>query len=85
MLGRVKLDNTLLTCNKGNFYQITRWSRIQALVTMVRDTCSTTVPPAAPKPVSKSMPNVSAYDSVGIEVSELSFDPTYCLCQDVSV
>ena len=47
MLGRVKLDNTLLTCDQGNFNQITTWSQNQALVTMVRDMCTTTVPPAS--------------------------------------
>ena len=45
-LGRVKLDNTLLTCDRGNFNQITARSRNQTLVTVVRDTCITTVPPA---------------------------------------
>ena len=48
MLGTVKLDNNLLTCDQGNFNQITAWSRSQILATVVRDTCSTTVPPAAP-------------------------------------
>ena len=46
MLGRVKLDNTLLTCNQGNFNQITVWSQNQTLVAVVRNTCTTTVPPA---------------------------------------
>ena len=46
MLGRVKPDNTLLTCDQGNFNQITAWGRNQTLVTVVRDTCTTTVPPA---------------------------------------
>ena len=46
MLGRVKLDNTLLTCDQGNFNQITARSRNQTIVTVVRDTCTTTVPPA---------------------------------------
>ena len=36
MLGRVKLDNTLLTCDQGNFNQITARSRNRALVTVVR-------------------------------------------------
>ena len=45
MLGRDKLDNTLLTCDQGNFNQITVRSRNRTLVTVVRDTCTTTVPP----------------------------------------
>ena len=44
MLGGVKLDNTLLTCDKGNFNQITAWSRNRTLVTVVRDMCTTTGP-----------------------------------------
>ena len=36
MLGRVKLDNTLLTCDKGTFNQITARRRKQTLVTVVR-------------------------------------------------
>ena len=44
-LGRVKLENTLLTCDKGNFNQIAALSRNRTLVTVVRDTCTTTVPP----------------------------------------
>ena len=44
-LGRVKLDNTLLTCDEGNFNQITARSRNRTLVTVVRGTCSTTVSP----------------------------------------
>ena len=43
MLGRVKLDNTLLTCDHGNFNQITARSRNRTLVTVVRDTCTTIV------------------------------------------
>ena len=46
--GRVKLDNTLLTCDQGNFNQITARSRNRTLVTVVRDMCTTTVPPVAP-------------------------------------
>ena len=46
MLGRVKLDNTLLTCDQGNFNQITARGRNRTLVTVVRDTSTTTVPPA---------------------------------------
>ena len=46
MLGRVKLDNTLLTCDQGNFNQITARSRALTQVTVVRDTCTTTVPAA---------------------------------------
>ena len=44
MFGRVKLDNTLLTCDQGNLNQITAWSLNQTLVTVVRDTCTVTVP-----------------------------------------
>ena len=44
MLGRVKLGNTLLTCDQGNFNQITACSRNRTLVTVVRDTCTITVP-----------------------------------------
>ena len=47
MLDSVKLINTFLTCDKGNFNQITARSRNQTLVTMVRDTRTTTVPTVA--------------------------------------
>ena len=49
-LGGVKLDHTLLTCDQGNFNQITTrlWNR--TLVTVVRDTCTTTVLPV-PSPL----------------------------------
>ena len=46
ILGRVKPDNTLLTCDQVNFNQITAQSRSRTLVTLVRDTYTTTVPPA---------------------------------------
>ena len=46
MLGRVKQDNTLLTCDQGNFSQITARSRNRTQVTVVRDVCTITVPPA---------------------------------------
>ena len=46
MLGKVKLDNTLLTCDQGNFHQITAGRQNQTPVTVVRDMCTTTVPPA---------------------------------------
>ena len=46
MLGRVKLDNTLPACDQGNFTQITALNRNRALVSVVRDMCTTTVPPA---------------------------------------
>ena len=46
MLSRVKLDNTILTCDQGNFHQKTARSRNSTLVTEVRDTCTTTDPPA---------------------------------------
>ena len=36
MLGGVKLDSTLLTCDQGNFNQITARSWNQTLVTVVR-------------------------------------------------
>ena len=47
MLGRVKMNNTLLTYDKGNFNQMTARSWNRTVVTMVRDTSTTTVPPAA--------------------------------------
>ena len=34
-LGKVKLDNTLFTCDQGNFNQITARSRNRTLVTML--------------------------------------------------
>ena len=43
MLGRVKLENSFLTCDQGNFNQITARSHNWILVTVVRDRCSTTV------------------------------------------
>ena len=46
MFGRDKLDNTLLTCDKGNLNQITARSRNRTLVIGVGDTCTTTVSPA---------------------------------------
>ena len=49
MLGRAKLDNTLLTCDQSNFNQITARCRNRTLVTVVRDTSTTTVPPARRK------------------------------------
>ena len=48
MLGGVKPDNTLFTCDKGNFNQITTQGRNRALVTVTRDTCTNTVSPAPP-------------------------------------
>ena len=45
MLGRDELDSTLLTCDQGNFNQITTRSRNRTLVTVVIGTCTTTVPP----------------------------------------
>ena len=42
MLATVKLDNSLLTCDQGNFNQITARSRKRTLVTVVGDTCTTT-------------------------------------------
>ena len=51
MLGRVSLDNTLLACALGNFNQITAgpWRRNRTLDTVVKDKCTTTVPPAPKK------------------------------------
>ena len=49
MFGRVQLDNTVLTCDQCNFNQITARSRNRVLVTVVRDTCTTTVPPTSPQ------------------------------------
>ena len=49
MLGRVRLDNTLLTWDQGNFNQIAARSRNRILVTVARDICTATVPPAPPK------------------------------------
>ena len=40
MLGRVKLDNTLLTCDQGNFSQIPARSQNRTLAVEVRDTLS---------------------------------------------
>ena len=48
MPGRVKLDNTLLTCNQGNFNQITARRQNRTLFTAVRDTCTIAVPPVPP-------------------------------------
>ena len=45
MLGRVKLDNTRLTCDQGNFNHITARSRNRIQFTEVSDACDTTVPP----------------------------------------
>ena len=38
MFGRVKLDDTLLTCNKGNFHQTTARRLHRTLVTVMRET-----------------------------------------------
>ena len=46
MFGRVKLDNTLLIFDQGNFNQITARSQSQILITVVRDTSDTSVSPA---------------------------------------
>ena len=43
MLVGVKLDNILLTCEQGNFTQITARGCNQTLASVVRDPC--TVPP----------------------------------------
>ena len=44
MRGRIKLDNTVLTCDQDNFNQITIRSRNRTRVKVVRDTCTITVP-----------------------------------------
>ena len=44
MPGRVKLDNTLLTCDQGNFNQITARSRYQKLFTEVKERYASTLP-----------------------------------------
>ena len=46
MLGRVKLGNTLLTCDQGNFNG--------TLVTVVRDTCTIIGPTSFPSPLPPS-------------------------------
>ena len=47
VFGRDKLNNTLLTCHRRNFNQITELSRNRTLVAMVKETCTTTVQPAS--------------------------------------
>ena len=61
MLGRVKLGHTLLTGDQGSFNQTTAWNLNQTLVTVVRDTCTTTVPPAPNIVVTVMGPRVQAY------------------------
>ena len=46
MLGRVKLDNTPLTYDQGNFNPITAQSQNRTLVTVVTNIYTTTVTPA---------------------------------------
>ena len=46
MLSGDKQDNTLLTCNQGNFNQTTARSWNQTLVIVVRHACAITVTPA---------------------------------------
>ena len=41
MFGRVKLDNTVVACDQGNFNQITARGRNRTRVTVVRDKCTT--------------------------------------------
>ena len=48
MLRRVKLDHTLLTCDQGNFNQITARSQSKTLVTVVRDMCPAALPSVPP-------------------------------------
>ena len=57
-LGKVRLHNIYLTRDQGNFNQVTTWSRNRTLVTVVTDTCTTTVPPAplmSPVPFTNSL------------------------------
>ena len=62
MLGRVKLDYTLLTRDQGNFNQITAKSRKRTLVTVVRDTRTTTVsPPTQVLPLRNNYPPNNKY------------------------
>ena len=46
LLYRVKQDNAFLTYDQGNFNQTTARSRNRTRVTVVKDACTTTVPPA---------------------------------------
>ena len=55
MLGRDKFNKTLLRCGQDNFNQITAWIRGRTLVTVMRDTCTATVPPAPPDVIINSM------------------------------
>ena len=41
-------EYTLLTCDQGNFNHVTARSRNRTIVTVVRDTCTTTVASAPP-------------------------------------
>ena len=76
MLGGVKLDNTLLTCDQSNFNQITARSMNQTLLTVVRDMCTTTVPPAPlfrTLPLTKTLEQTSKHCTVNISfISESS-------------
>ena len=67
MLGRVKLDNTLLTCDQGNFNQTTSQRRNQTVVTVVRDTC-TIIEPLAPLLVLQ-FPPVVTLDPRGVALT----------------
>ena len=59
MLGTVKLDNTLPLSDQRNVNQITAQSRNPTVVTVVRDTCATIMPPARAKKTSFVIINVS--------------------------
>ena len=61
MLGRGKLDNILLTCDQGSLNQITARSGNRTPVTVVRDTCTTNVPPA-PHTMDERMDELSVKD-----------------------
>lgn len=45
MFSTVKQDNTILTCDKGSFNQIRARGWNRTLVKLVRDSCTTTLPP----------------------------------------
>ena len=68
--GGVKLDNTLPTCDQGNFNQITTRSRNRTLVTVVRDTCTTTVTPT-PLPNRLIDTDYSCFSTLKITVTEV--------------
>ena len=71
MFGRDKLDNILLTCDQGNFNQITECCRNRTPITLVKDTCTTTVPPA---PLSPLVPP-TIYSSISPSVPPSCLSP----------